>query len=431
MTDTPFPSPDGIQVLHLSQLSPDPDNAREHNPANIGMIVDALHQVGACRSGVVDENLRILAGNGTWEALAEAGIEEVIVVPSDGRRWVVVQRTDLDDDQKRRLSLYDNRAAELAGWNAARIRDFVAANDKAVEGILPADLVQRLVEQANAADREAEIEAAADRMGSPEPTMGREREVLEKWDVRTGQTWIVPSTTSPGHSHVLIVGRAEDPIVARRLLDGARPRLMVNDPPYGMRLDDHFPPMRSKIAGLEGSKEYEPVAGDDVDFDARPYLVLYGQVAEQFWFGADYYARTLPDTEHSGAWMVWDKRLDETADRIHGSCFELMWSRVRHRRRIFRHRWAGIFGLENEPEGTRKRVHRNQKPVPLIEELLRDYTDAGDVVLDLFAGSGTTIVAAERTGRLARVVELEPVNGALALERLAKMGLEPLLEGEL
>ena len=79
----------------LKDLKPDVKNARKHNPRNIGMIADAFREVGVARSGVVDEDLNILAGNGTYEALAEAGFEKVKVVEADGNEWVVVKRKGL------------------------------------------------------------------------------------------------------------------------------------------------------------------------------------------------------------------------------------------------------------------------------------------------------------------------------------------------
>lgn len=106
-----------IEIKHLSDLKPLQKNARRRTPRSAGMIVESLHEVGAARSGVVDENFTILAGNGTAEALAEAGIEKVKVVEADGNEWVVVKRTGLSDEQKRKLALYDNRTAELADWD--------------------------------------------------------------------------------------------------------------------------------------------------------------------------------------------------------------------------------------------------------------------------------------------------------------------------
>lgn len=113
----------GSDVKHLRDLHQDPNNARAHNARNVGMIVDALREVGAARSGVIDEDGRILAGNATWEALAEAGIERVKVVEADGEEWVVVQRSGLTEEQKRRLALYDNRTAELAEWDIEVLGD--------------------------------------------------------------------------------------------------------------------------------------------------------------------------------------------------------------------------------------------------------------------------------------------------------------------
>lgn len=105
----------------LADLRQDARNRRKHTPRNVGMIIDALHEVGAARSIVIDETNSILAGNATVEAAAEAGIERVHVVDADGETIVAVRRTGLTEEQKRRLALYDNRAAELAEWDTEQI----------------------------------------------------------------------------------------------------------------------------------------------------------------------------------------------------------------------------------------------------------------------------------------------------------------------
>lgn len=111
---------------HIGELIPDPKNARKHNPRNIGMIVDSLHEVGAARSIVIDEDGRILAGNGTVEAAAEAGIERVVTVDADGETIVAVRRTGLTEAQKKRLALYDNRSFDLAEWNPDILQEFAS-----------------------------------------------------------------------------------------------------------------------------------------------------------------------------------------------------------------------------------------------------------------------------------------------------------------
>jgi ParB family chromosome partitioning protein len=105
-------------ITHIGDLTPDPQNARKHNPRNVGMLERSLNEVGAARSIVIDENGVILAGNATIEAAAQAGIERVQVVDVDGETIVAVRRSNLTDAQKTALALFDNRSAELAEWDA-------------------------------------------------------------------------------------------------------------------------------------------------------------------------------------------------------------------------------------------------------------------------------------------------------------------------
>jgi len=105
----------------IADLKPDERNPRKHNPRNIGMIERALNEVGAARSIVIDEENRVLAGNGVIEAAANAGIEKVRVVEADGNEIIAVRRAGLTEEQKRKLAYYDNRTAELAEWDAEQI----------------------------------------------------------------------------------------------------------------------------------------------------------------------------------------------------------------------------------------------------------------------------------------------------------------------
>ena len=100
----------------LTDLTPDPANARRHTERNMAMIVDSLKTVGAARSIVIDEHGRVLAGNATKQAAAEAGITKVLTVDADGKTLVAVRRTGLTDAEKTQLAIADNRAGEFAGW---------------------------------------------------------------------------------------------------------------------------------------------------------------------------------------------------------------------------------------------------------------------------------------------------------------------------
>ena len=105
------------KIMRIKDLKQDKNNARQHNPRNIEMIEAALREVGAARSGVIDEDGRVLAGNATLEALTKAGIGKVKVVDAKGDEWVVVRRSGLTEEQKKKLAIYDNRTSELAEWD--------------------------------------------------------------------------------------------------------------------------------------------------------------------------------------------------------------------------------------------------------------------------------------------------------------------------
>jgi site-specific DNA-methyltransferase (adenine-specific)/modification methylase len=193
--------------------------------------------------------------------------------------------------------------------------------------------------------------------------------------------------------------------------------LVLTDPPYGMRLNTDFSGMKSRLfKGKTGGNYHESVIGDDVDFDPRPILCLTLNVKEQFWFGADYYCKRIPDIE-KGSWLVWDKRLSESADKMWGSGFELIWSKKARKRDIIRCKWAGIFGIEKQD--IKERLHPTQKPIALISRLIQMVPDA-QIILDPFMGSGTTLVAAKELGRKAIGVEIEEKYAEIAVRRLSQ-----------
>src|SRR5690349_13202154 len=109
-------------TVHLADLTPDAQNCRAHNPRNVGMIVDSLHRSGAGRSIVIHEDGVILCGNATVDAAAEAGIERVRIIEATGDELIAVRRSGLSAEQKRALSLADNRANELSTWNLDQLR---------------------------------------------------------------------------------------------------------------------------------------------------------------------------------------------------------------------------------------------------------------------------------------------------------------------
>lgn len=105
-------------MVEMSDLTPDPRNARKHSDRNREVLRASIVEVGAARSIVIDEDGVILAGNATVEAARAAGLTKLHVVDADGDTLVAVRRSGLSAREKTRLALADNRAAELAGWDA-------------------------------------------------------------------------------------------------------------------------------------------------------------------------------------------------------------------------------------------------------------------------------------------------------------------------
>jgi hypothetical protein len=238
---------------------------------------------------------------------------------------------------------------------------------------------------------------------------------------KLGDVWVLGA-------HVVMCGDARCSEDLDRLLGGDRPGVVLTDPPYGMNLDTDYSKLRGspRASMREGGKKHRRVEGDNEPFDAAPLRAYFSQVAEQFWFGADYYRRTLTGDDLDGSWLVWDKRSQES-EAIIGSSFELIWSAVRHKRQVLRHYWCGAFG---NPEA-RNRMHPTQKPTTLLGEILNRWSKAGALVVDPYGGSGSTLIACHRAGRIARLIELDPQYADVICRRFQEhIGITPVRDGE-
>jgi len=194
--------------------------------------------------------------------------------------------------------------------------------------------------------------------------------------------------------HRLLCGdstKAED---VERLMNGEKADFVYMDPPYGMRLDTNYA-TTSKVKG----KLYKPVEGDFKDFDPSWHLAFFASAREQFWWGADYYCQMLPK---EGSWIVWDKKKEDLDESI-GSGFELCWSLNSHKRQIARFLWSGFTAKESNEQ----RQHPTQKPISLAEWFFERWGKVGDIVVDLYGGSGTTLIACDKTSRYCRMMEID------------------------
>lgn len=232
---------------------------------------------------------------------------------------------------------------------------------------------------------------------------------------------------------ILMCGDSTNAEDVARLMNGAKATMIFSDPPYGMRLDTDYSKMNGSDKNIEfkqvkkvvGSKTYNKVEGDNEDFKPeliQTFLDNFPDVKEMFLWGADYYAELLED-KNNGSWIVWDKREEnEQFDKMFGSMFELCWSKNKHKREIARVRWCGVFGTEQEFD--KKRYHPTQKPIKLVEWFLNRYSKENDLVVDLYGGSGSTLIGCEEKGLQSRVMELDPKYCDVIRRRYTKWAKE-------
>jgi DNA modification methylase len=369
-------------MASIFDLRSDHKNARKRTDRSATLIEESLKRYGAARSVVIDEDNRILAGNGTVDAAKRAGISKVRVIETDGDEIIAVKRTGLTEDQKIGLALADNRTSDLSEWDKEMLHQLSEEHD-----------ITPWFEAEDLAEIMGEVEVIP-----PEGLTDADDvpEVPEEPVSKLGDLWILGE-------HRLLCGDSTDVLVVERLMDGQKANMVFTDPPYGMNLDTDY----SKMG--DGGKTHRAVIADDEQYDAGFLLATFDYCKEIFLWGADYYVETLrrsyPDL---GSWIVWDKYSDQERNGLldgrFGSAFETCWSKTRHKRELAR----VLVTTNYTARGDETRVHPTQKPVALAEWFFDRWGKQGDVVVDLYGGSGSTLIACEKTGRQARLMELDP-----------------------
>ena len=258
----------------------------------------------------------------------------------------------------------------------------------------------------------------SDQSEEPQETTGDDEvpEVEEKAVSQRGEIYEL------GNS-LLMCGDSTNAEDVARLMGGARADMVFTDPPYGMGLDTDYSDMENEKSTL-GKKKGKKYAQGVVDEFAPKMIemLLSLNAKETFLWGADYYAELLED-KNNGSWIVWDKRdNNEQFDKMYGSMFELCWSKNKHKREIARVRWCGVFGTEQEFD--KKRYHPTQKPIKLVEWFLDRYAKDCNVIVDLFGGSGSTLIACEGKDKSARCMELDPHYCDVIRKRYTKWAKE-------
>lgn len=362
-----------IIKLKIADIVPYDKNPRKNDGA-VDAVAESIKQCGYCAPIVIDEDNVILAGHTRLKALKKLKYKEC----------ECVRKVGMTEEQKRKYRLLDNKTNELAEWDIDLLKGELDGLDF-LDFDFGFDIADESAPQTIVEDDAPEVDDQA------EPI------------TKLGDIWQLGR-------HRLMCGDSTDKATIQKLMDDKKADMVLSDPPYGMYLDTDFSGAVGSLGrqgGTRGNK-YDKVIGDNDDF--KPELITtffenFAYCKEVFLFGADYFAEFLP-YKNDGSWLVWDKRKESQADAI-GSEFELIWSKAKHKRRMLRHDWFGFLSSQNSKDA-QHRVHPTQKPVTLLVDIIDQWGKECDVIVDLYGGSGSTLIACEQLNRTCYMCELDP-----------------------
>ncbi len=430
-----------VQRVLIASLVPDPSNARTHPEANLDAIVSSLRRFGQAEPLVIQNGTRrVIAGHGRLMAMQKLGWTECDVVE--------LEVSSLDATA---LAIALNRSAELAEWDdgvLARLLSELRA-ENAIDGVGfgNEDIDRLLAEVADANMGEVDEDVPPEPMDDPVS--------------RRGDLWVLGN-------HRLLCGDSASRADVERLLGGARIQLVNTDPPYNVKveprsnnaiaaglssftsthhqsLDLARDPGKAKPTGKMRAKD-RPLLNDfvsEADFE-RMLLAWFGNLAHAMDPGASFYlwggyancANYPPALKASGLYfsqaIIWVKEHPILTRKDYMGNHE--WSFYGWRE------GAGhqFYGPSNAVDTWSIRkvnpasmVHLTEKPVELAARAIEYSSRRGENVLDLFGGSGSTLMACEHSGRKAFLMELDPAYCDVIVRRWeAKTQREAVLDGD-
>ncbi|MBR1653650.1 MAG: site-specific DNA-methyltransferase [Clostridia bacterium] len=206
-------------------------------------------------------------------------------------------------------------------------------------------------------------------------------------------------------NHRLMCGDSTKEEDVNKLMNGVKADMVFTDPPYGMNLDTDYSKMEGN--GRKG-KTYSKVIGDNEDFKddlIKTVFDNFNYCNEIFLWGVDYYFDLIPDFKE-GNLIVWDKTLQTNGDAGYNSEFELLWTKNQHKKEVIHFNWFRYFGLSAQDMKTRE--HPTQKPLQVITPFIDKYSKENDLIVDIYGGSGSTLIACEQLNRKCYMMELDP-----------------------
>ncbi len=384
----------------LSQLIPWKRNPRQIKGAEVTRLQESLVEFGQIEPTAIGPDNQLYNGHQRLKSWAAKFGDIEIDVRVSSRA--------LTEKEREKLTVYLHRGA-VGEWDFDTL-----ANEFELDDLLEWGFDKK----------ELDLDLWA---GEPDEDPGaqidRAEELREKWGVELGQMWKLGE-------HRLICGDCTDRAVVERVMGGERAALCVTDPPYGVNYD---PSWRGE--DLDQTVHGETIAGDDgfewiAVFEHVPADVLY------VWLASNWLATVQFGIEKYGFetryLIIWNKDLAVFGRGNyhwkHEPCLYMVrkgenmnWQGARNESTVWDIPTIHSFKNGKNSEEWGLVGHCNQKPLECMARPIRNNSAVGEVVIELFSGSGTTLIACERLSRKCRAIEISPAYVAVAIDRWATM----------
>ena len=352
-----------IENIAIKELKPYEGNAKKHDETQIKNVMESIKQFGFAQPLVVDKDNVLIIGHCRLIAAKRLKLREVPVVKMD----------ELTQDQVDKLRLLDNKLNE-SEWDFDLLAEEIPEldfSDFEIDWGLPSD------------DEDEQAEIIEDDVP----------EIPAEPKAKLGDLYELGG-------HRLICGDSTDIAVIDRLMDGVKPDCVLTDAPYGINAVSNNGEVGADF-GVAKKGKYAKIIADDTTETAQQAYNILSQICDKLiLWGGNYFLDFLPNND---SWLIWDKR-GESGIRNTFADGEMAWCSFHTPVRIYHQLWNGMI-REGEHE---KRVHPTQKPVRMLSEIIKDFTDEGNVIVDVFGGSGSTLIACEQTKRKCFMCELDP-----------------------
>jgi DNA modification methylase len=388
---------------NTADLIPYARNSRTHSEEQIAQIAASIREFGFTNPVIIDPENNIIAGHGRVLAAQKLGLKEVPCVVVTG--W--------SEAQKKAYVIADNKLALNAGWDEGMLKlEFDELQDLGFDLELTGFTLGEIGKLTfDAGDGLTDEDAVPETPAAPRS--------------QQGDIWLLGE-------HRVMCGDSTDQEAVAALMAGGRADMVFTDPPYNVDYGANQNP-RHKIRKIKNDAMSEA----DWDIFVRAYIATIFAFCE----GNIYIAMSDKELGHlqrvfceaGGKWasfIVWVKdRLVLSPKDYHSRHETILYGwkdGVKGRQRVEDRTQDDVWEIAR-PSNSEE--HPTMKPVALVERAIVNSSQTGQVVLDLFGGSGSTLIAAQKTGRQARLMELDPKYVQVILQRWADFtGKDPIIE---